>query len=299
MTISTPTLTVVIPTANRQRSGQGAVESALGQSLADLEVIVVDDASEPPLHLHPRRSLRILRLDRRSGPAAARNAGLAVARGSWITFLDDDDRLLPQMAAASLDAIDTTRLSRPVVAISGMAVVDEGDRVIERRLPPTFARGNHFLLERAPAGCSYLTKQTLVVDRELLQAIAGFDEGLAFREWSDLFLRLNPVCSIVGVPSVGYRHFRGPGARLSRQDALVEEGTRQLLDKHRRLFEEHPEAYVDELLGHARLALATGRRRAALRSTARALRLRPGKVFSNVLHPIRSARTLFRFDYPG
>jgi hypothetical protein len=82
------------------RPGEGlltAVRSIAAQSWPDLEIIVVDDAS-PPEHdailaaaedLDPR--VRLLRLTENGGTYAARNAGLAVARGDFVTFQDSDD----------------------------------------------------------------------------------------------------------------------------------------------------------------------------------------------------------------
>lgn len=94
-----PALSIVIPTRDRPMGVRRAVESALGQSRHDLEVIVVDDGSEERVSLPAHDRLRCVRHAASAGPAGARNAGLRAARGRWIAFLDDDDRLLADMAA--------------------------------------------------------------------------------------------------------------------------------------------------------------------------------------------------------
>lgn len=270
-----PLLTVVIPTHDRHAMIAGAVDSALRQTLQDLEVIVVDDGSVPAVELPPHPRLRCIRVSLGQGPAAARNAGLAAARGRWIGFLDDDDRLLPHMAEVSLTAIAGTDLPAPVAALSGVEVIDGEGRVLEQRLPPSFPRGRHFSLEPLPEGRSYVTKNTLVVDRGLLIDIGGFDANLAACEWIDLLLRLNPVCSIVGIPTVTYRLSRAPGVHFSRDTSKRRRGFEQLQAKHRDAFRSHRAGYADALLGEARMSVAGGAAVRAIPYVARAMRVAP------------------------
>ena len=94
-------VSVVIPTYRRVPAMCVAVRSALAQTYQDLEVIVVADgpdacaraAVEELSATDPR--VRYVELAVNSGPAEARNAGLRASRGEWLTFLDDDDSMLP------------------------------------------------------------------------------------------------------------------------------------------------------------------------------------------------------------
>lgn len=107
-----PVLSIVIPAFNVAPFIEDAVASALGQSFGDLEVIVIDDGSTDATPdklraLAIRRAdprLRIVRQDN-AGLSAARNAGLARARGEFIGFLDGDDIWLPQKAARQIAAM--------------------------------------------------------------------------------------------------------------------------------------------------------------------------------------------------
>jgi len=263
-----------------------------------LEVVVADDGSDPPLAAAPRSRVRFVRRDRSGGASAARNTGLAAARGRFVTFLDDDNRLLPHMAEASLTAIARSSLPPPVAAISGVEVV-RGGRVVERRLPPTHPRGEHFSLEGAPPDRSHMTKVTLVVERDLLLELGGYDQSLPSRELSDLFWRLNPVCSIAGLPTVTYRVDRNRGPRLSRQPAALEEGVERLMDKHRPLLEAHPRGHADVLLGHARMSLVAVPRRAVLPGVLRAVRPAPRRASGVLLDPRRMARALVHLNTSG
>ena len=60
------------------------------------------------------------------------------------------------------------------------------------------------------------------------------------------------------------------------------------MDKHRALFESHPEGYAEALFGHARMSLVAGPRRAVIPAIARALRVAPGHALSILLHPRRA-----------
>ncbi len=93
-------VTVVLPVFNRASLAVSALESALAQTHSNLEIIVVDDGStEEMVELADGVAasgsrVRMLRQDNR-GPAAARNAGWAAAKGQFVAFLDSDDLFLP------------------------------------------------------------------------------------------------------------------------------------------------------------------------------------------------------------
>jgi hypothetical protein len=274
-----PLLTVVVPTRDRPHLLPQAVEGALAQTVDDLEVVVVDDGSVEPVTLpaHPR--VRVVRLDRSRGNAGARNAGLAAARSRWLACLDDDDVLLPHFAETSLAALegagDTGPLPPPVAVTSGVAEVDEDGRELGRRLPPTLPRGAHYSLEPLPPGRSYNAKQTLVVETSVLRAIGGWDESFRSRTVTELFLRLNPVCSILGLDEVTYRLREHRGSRLSRDPALRQASFAQLVAKHRALFDTHPRRYAELLLDHALMSLHVGQVGHGMAAIARAARRAP------------------------
>lgn len=93
--MTSPRVSVVIPTYNRAKKVQGAIESVLAQTFSDLEAIVVDDGSSDGTEniLGETYGGRIrYHYQANQGVAAARNKGIAEARGEWIAFLDSDDR---------------------------------------------------------------------------------------------------------------------------------------------------------------------------------------------------------------
>ena len=269
-----PLLSVVIPTRNRPGLLPIAIESALSQTVSPLEVIVVDNGSEPPVAVRRGPRLRVIRCPN-GGTATARNAGVQAARARWVTCLDDDDRLLSHMAEVSLQALERCELPPPVGVISGLEVISADGRVVQRRIPPTRPRGAHFPLEPLEPGrvyeTTYLTKQTLLIARRVLLALGGWDECFRSLVHTELFLRLNPVCSILGVPEVTYQKPWHDGDRLSGDPVLRRESFRRLERKHRGLLEAHPLGHAQLLRWHARKLWGLGDRRAAAAAAARAV----------------------------
>lgn len=101
----TPLISVIIPTHNYGRYIRDAINSVQSQTVSDLEIIVVDDGStdNTPAVLQAIRDrrLRVVRIPN-AGVSAARNAGIALAAGHYIAFLDADDIWLPDKLALQL-----------------------------------------------------------------------------------------------------------------------------------------------------------------------------------------------------
>jgi len=105
-------VSIVIPSFNSAAFIQAALASATAQTLKDIEIIVVDDAStdvtahlvEEAARVDPR--IRLLRQPHNAGPSAARNAGIAVASGRWIALLDSDDSYATERLARLVEVGD-------------------------------------------------------------------------------------------------------------------------------------------------------------------------------------------------
>ena len=108
--MSAPEATVVIPTHDRwPLLSRRALPSALAQEDVELEVVVVDEASSDGtregLEALDDPRLRIVRHDVPRRLPGARNAGVEVARGRWLAFLDDDDLWSPATLGTQLQAL--------------------------------------------------------------------------------------------------------------------------------------------------------------------------------------------------
>ena len=104
MVTDTPLVSVILPAYNARAYLVQAVGSVLGQNYTHLELLVVDDGSTDGTANHPALQdprVRVLR-QANAGPAAARNLGLAHARGELIAFIDADDLWLPGKLSAQV-----------------------------------------------------------------------------------------------------------------------------------------------------------------------------------------------------
>ncbi len=99
MSVEPGLVSIIIPTYKRYPQVRRAAASAVAQTFAKVEVLVISDGHDPRAQeavdgLGPRLAYYEVPVNT-GGPAAARNLGVAHARGEWLTFLDDDDIMLP------------------------------------------------------------------------------------------------------------------------------------------------------------------------------------------------------------
>lgn len=186
-----PRVSIIIPLYNLCRFVAETIDSALAQTLdADAtEIVVIDDGSTDGGGNIVRRyapRVQYVRQENRGLPAA-RNAGIRASQAPFVTFLDADDRILPEKLEAQLTAFE----SRPDVGLvyTGWHYIDEsGGRLPQRGRSlhegdvfPELILGN------------LIHPHTAVVRRELVERVAGFDETLTSVEDWDLWLRLSQI----------------------------------------------------------------------------------------------------------
>jgi len=116
---SAPLLSAIVPMYNAGTSFQAFIDSALAQKLSSLEIIIVNDGSTDEsaqlAHRYASEHQQITVIDQANGGVSrARNAGLAIARGKYVTFPDADDTLAPEMystltAMAEQDDLDVAQ----------------------------------------------------------------------------------------------------------------------------------------------------------------------------------------------
>lgn len=198
-------VSVIIPTHQRRDVLPRTLASVLWQLSVDLEVIVVDDASDDDTAGMVRRfadpRIHLVRLDRRGGMGAARNHGIAEARGEWIAFLDDDDLWAPLKLTRQIEAALQTERGW---AYAGDVNVDANLKVIGGQPPPTPEEvvANLVRYNSVPTGSS-----NVLVRSDVMARAGPFDPTLhRVADW-DMWLRLArigpPAC--VNRPLVAYR----------------------------------------------------------------------------------------------
>lgn len=231
-----PRVSVVIPTYERADLVGRAVDSALAQTVEDVEVIVVDDGSTDGTReaVAAKSDPRVRSLEHESnrGVSAARNTGIEAASGEYVAFLDSDDEWLPRKLERQLAALDdrgdgwvgaycdvaTTGLSglgRIAAAVSESVFRSAAPREGGRELAEALLSMRVFM---GPGS-------TLLVERDALAAAGGFDEGLSIYEDWDLVLRVLSVGKIAYVDEpLAVTHFTGDAPA----EAYVENDQRYL-----------------------------------------------------------------------
>ena len=181
-----PVVTAIIPTCNRAPLVVRAVGSVLRQTHTTLEVIVVDDGSSDDtlsrLAALDDARLRVLVHDRCRGVSAARNTGLAAARGDFVALLDSDDVWLPRKIERQLAFMR----ERGHVVSQTQEIWIRGGRRVNPGEVHRKSDGDFF--EAALARC-LVSPSTVMGSRAYWERIGGFDETLPACEDYDLWLR--------------------------------------------------------------------------------------------------------------
>jgi glycosyltransferase involved in cell wall biosynthesis len=280
LTPPTPTVSVIIPLYNLRPYVAEAIESVLAETIGPdaLEIVVVDDGSVDGGGEVVQRfgtAVRYLRQENR-GPSAARNAGLRATRAPFVSFLDADDRMMPEKLARELAVF----AARPEVDVvySGFHYVDEhlarlpqqGWSTLEGDLFPALVLSNRLHVFQA------------LVRRVAIERIGGFDESIAAAEDWDVWIRLARTgvrWASLDEPLAVYR-IRGDGSH--RAAGQMAENAVRVLDK---LFADptlpaevvatKPLAYHNAYLTAAANHYSLGDRAEGARWFAAAARLRP------------------------
>lgn len=183
-----PLISVILPVFQGERLIDGAINSALAQTWANIELIVVDDGSTDGTaervraFADPRIQLIV---QENAGTGAARNAALEIARGDFVAFLDCDDRWFPEKLSAELDVL----LEAPSaigIAYSSYYAVDDRGRLLNRA-PSRLMSGNAFDL--LIDGENFLLPSVCLFDRRIFDAVGVFNPG-SYNEDHEFILRV-------------------------------------------------------------------------------------------------------------
>ena len=186
-----PMVSVIVPTYNRPERLRAALESINRQQYQDFEVIVVNDGTIPVESIVAEMNLvgriTLVNHDRNRGLAASRNTGLRLAKGTYIAYLDDDDRLLPDHFATLVTFLE--RGTHQVAYTDAWRIVEqEVEGVLTevgRDRPYSYEFDPHRLLV-----ANYIPVLCLMHRRSCLDEVGLFDESLFVHEDWDLWIRL-------------------------------------------------------------------------------------------------------------
>ena len=181
-----PSFSIVIPAYQAAAFAADAVESALAQSQPPHEVIVCDDGSTDRLAeaLAPYSDRIMLIRKENGGLASARNAGVRIASGDFVAFLDADNRFLPKC----LEALGGLGAERPDLDI----LTTDAYLELDGRIYGRYYRGKaRFVIDDQRRGIihQHFIFGNGAIRREALLAIGGYDETVVAED-TDLFVRM-------------------------------------------------------------------------------------------------------------
>lgn len=183
-------VSIITPLWNGAATIRACLDSVADQGIDGVEHLVIDNRStDDGPAIAAQAGARLLSCPHRQGAAAARNVGLAAARGRWVAFLDADDRFLPGKLARQIAAMQARELA---FSWTSYRVARPG-RPPRDQITPATATLPDLLSKRIVIGCS-----TVMLDRAALGA-HRFDESLALAEDFALWQVLARDCARRGL----------------------------------------------------------------------------------------------------
>ncbi|MBL7855231.1 MAG: glycosyltransferase family 2 protein [Cyclobacteriaceae bacterium] len=205
----TPFFSVIIPSYNRAHFLQAALNDLARQTFSDFEIIVVDDGStdssrEVVEGVKDSRVRYVFQENKERG--AARNHGLELARGQFVTFFDSDDSLMPSHLQS---AFEFQRANKPLAFHNGYEIFSGSSRIKKVIVAPNINQG---LVTGNGLSCI-----GVFVDRSLMKAVRFREDRLlaGLEDW-DAWLRVAARTPILVNPKVTGRLVQHPRRSVMR-----------------------------------------------------------------------------------
>ncbi|MFV1528233.1 MULTISPECIES: glycosyltransferase family 2 protein [unclassified Phaeobacter] len=250
-----PQISVIMATRNAAAHLPLAIRAVLAQTMADLELIIIDDASDDDSWAVIRAAaatdprIRAQRRPRCGGPARARNDALGLARGDWVAICDSDDsqhpRRLELMLVAARD-LGADVVADDLILFSERPMV-RGETILGGHAPQharALTLKDLVLSGVDPQGISHIGYLKPLIRNQLLRDLR-YDPALRIGEDHDLYLRLLLAGATMWVlPMAAYLYRRHPAsvsyrnvpedlaAQIHALDGLVAQDRREELALH-------------------------------------------------------------------
>ncbi len=248
-----PLVSVIITTYNRNNLLCRAIDSVLGQGYPRIEIIVVDDCSMVEA-AHEIGSLyagrvKFVRHKKNRGLAAARNTGIDVSSGELISFLDDDDEILPDKIEKQVAFFKENPRSHAVFC--GAIQMYEGGRKVVH-IPENSGQLFPEVLHGTPNAI-----HTLMLKRSVFETAGAFDEELTHLEDYDFWIRLSLNFRVESINEALVRYyFHGDQMSTRGRENLV--GRDAVIKKHQEIFNKHRNVLYKHLRRQLRKSILLG-----------------------------------------
>ena len=247
-----PKVTVVIATYNRADLLPRAVNSVLAQTYSDFELIIVDDCStdgtDAVLQQLPDPRIHHIRHESNRGAAAARNTGIAYARGEYVAFLDDDDECTPNRLSDQVSVLDSN--SEVGMVYGWIEEMNDSNGAV--RVPGNVQNKHRgrAAFEAALTGVGETASMFYPCIRlSVIRQVGGFDEELETVGEDAVFVAsVTQICDADYVPRViARRHINHAHDQLSYN--VSPDAYRKFMEFHHRKFSDELERRPKALAG--------------------------------------------------
>ncbi len=254
-----PSISVIIPTRDRAGLLPRCLNSVFAQSLAPLEIIVIDDGSTDETRSLLARNYPQVRLleGPGRGVSAARNTGIRAAAGDWLALLDSDDSWFPRKLERQAAALADNPGHR--VAHTDEIWIRNGARVNPKLKHKKYGG---WIFQRCLPLC-VISPSSVMVHRQVFEQVGMFDENLPVCEDYDLWLRICARMPVLFIPEPLVTKYGGHADQLSRRYRGMDRYRILALDKvlnKANLSPADRRAAVDMLLSKAAIYLAGARK---------------------------------------
>ncbi len=237
-------VSVIIPTYNRAHLIGRAIESVLNQTFHDFELIVIDDGSIDDTYEvikeFQKKDNRIIYLkhDKNKGASAARNSGINVSRGEYISFVDSDDEWLPEKLEIETKILDHDK--NLIICSTGYKFINEknGETIGTSKIQKKIVSGEIILR----AICNTTINFTVV--RKKAIEIGGFDEKLPSREDWDFWIRITSL-------GKGYQDSLNLVNNYTMRNDHVSSGISNKLNGTEALLKKHNHLFIEDLVAYS------------------------------------------------
>lgn len=246
---STVVVSVILPTFNRAHCIKRAIESIYDQTFKSIELIIIDDCSndntvevvEAYIRNAPIKS-RCFRLNENVGPAAARNAGIAIATGKYITFIDSDSAYRRNKVQVQVEILDESPLDVGACFCRFENIKDGCSSIV----PKDESKYLHENLLSLLFWGNVIGTPSIMVKRSILDLVGTFDTTLRCVEDWDFAIRIARQYRILFIDAVLFDDFYSANSVNLRGDLRIE-ARKKIIDKNLDFYWVNPDAVAFQL----------------------------------------------------
>ena len=220
-------ISVIIPTFNRKKTLERAIQSVMNQSLSPFEILIIDDGSNDGTEEWIKENFQNIKYiyQNNHGVSSARNIGIENAYGEWVAFLDSDDEWLPNKLYEQVKAIE----SNPEMKFfhTNEIWIRNGVRVNQMKKHKKYGG---YIFEKCLDICK-ISPSSVLIQKEVFDNIGIFDESLRVCEDYDLWLRITSKYPVVFLDIPLIYKYGGHADQLSKVNDGIESYRIQSLEK--------------------------------------------------------------------